>query len=43
MSGPIPLPNGNAHAGEITEEEWQRIVAREKADAEKLNWRNPFL
>ena len=22
MSGPIPLPNGNAHAGEITEEEW---------------------
>jgi hypothetical protein len=22
MSGPIPLPNGDAHAGEVTEEEW---------------------
>jgi hypothetical protein len=25
MSGPIPLPNGNAHAGEITEEEWLQL------------------
>jgi hypothetical protein len=25
MSGPIPLPNGNTHAGEITEEEWLHL------------------
>lgn len=25
MSGPISLPNGNAHAGEITEEEWLHL------------------
>ena len=25
MSGPIPVPNGNAHAGEITEEEWLHL------------------
>jgi hypothetical protein len=25
MSGPIPAPNGNAHAGEITEEEWLHL------------------
>jgi hypothetical protein len=25
MSGPIPVPNGNAHAGKITEEEWLHL------------------